>query len=120
MRAMPLLECTGTVVVHRDDSVTCTTDTCPRDLPVETRFSLHTSFVTCGNAFDTDDCPHCGFDASTQLGHGDGNSTSSAVIRSRSRARDFESARRRRPSSWGVRVWLWDSLVLHRGEASER
>ena len=101
MRAMPLPECLGTVVVHRDDAVTCTRDTCPRDLPLETWFSHHTSFVTCSTALE---CPHCGFDPPVQSGHGDGNSTPSAVSRSRSRARELESARRRHPSSWGVRV----------------
>ncbi len=44
MRTMPLPECLGTVVVHRYDTVTCSRDTCPRDLPLDSWFSHHTSF----------------------------------------------------------------------------
>jgi len=95
MRAMPLPECLGTVVVHRDDAVTCTRDTCPRDLPLETWFSHHTSFVTC----KTEDCPHCQIEAPVQLGHGDGTLTSIATGRSRSRGRLLEPAFRRHSSS---------------------
>jgi hypothetical protein len=65
---MPLPECSGTVVVHRYDAVTCTSDSCPRDLAIETWFSLHTSFVTCSTALDTDECPYCGFVAPATVG----------------------------------------------------
>jgi hypothetical protein len=79
MRVMPLPECLGTVVVHRYDAVTCTRDTCPRDMTLETWFSHHTSFVTCR----TNGCPHCGFNA--RVRNGDGNPTSSAAGRRRGR-----------------------------------
>jgi len=81
MRTMPLPEWSGPVVVHRDDAVTCVSDTCPRDLALGTWWSLHSSFVTCR----PDDYPHCRFDAPVQLGHGDSNPTSSAARRSRGR-----------------------------------
>ena len=77
MRAMSLPECLGTEVVHRSDVVTCTSDACRRDLPSESWFTHHASFVTCR----TDGCPHCGSDAPEQFGHGDGNATSSAARR---------------------------------------
>ena len=95
MRAMPLPECVGTVVVHRDDIVTCTRDTCPRDLPLETWFSHHSSFVTCR----TDDCPHCGFNAPGRSGHGDDNLTPIAARRSRRRGRLLEPEFHRHASS---------------------
>src|SRR5579863_4083647 len=67
MRTMSLPEYLGTVVVHRGDAVTCTRDSCPRDLSLESWFSHHTSFMTCR----ADECPHCVFEApATQLGHG--------------------------------------------------
>jgi hypothetical protein len=96
MREMPLPECVGTVVVHRDDAVTCTRDTCPRDLPLETWFSHHASFVTCSTALD---CPHCGSDAPVQSGHGDGTLTSIATGHSRSRGRRLQPEFGRRASS---------------------
>src|SRR5579863_38402 len=66
MRALPLPECLGTVVVHRGDAVTCTRDSCPRDLSLESWFSQHASFMTCR----AENCPDCGFDCpDTQLGH---------------------------------------------------
>ena len=96
MQVMPLPEwCLGTVVVHRYDAVTCTTDTCPTDLSLETWFSHHTSFVTCR----TDACPHCVIDPPVRLVHGDSNPISSSLLRRRSRGRLLESARRRHPSS---------------------
>jgi len=96
IHAMPLPEwCWGTVVVHRYDAVTCTRDTCPTDLPLETWFSHHTSFVTCS----VDDCPHCVTDPPVRLVDGDCNPTSSALLRRRRRGRLLESARRRHPSS---------------------
>ena len=75
MRAMSSPDCLGTVVVHRSDAVTCTSDACQRDLPLESWFTHHASFVTCR----TDGCPHCGSDTPAQVGHGDGNATSSAA-----------------------------------------
>ena len=85
--------CLGTVVVHRYDAVTCTRDTCPRDLPLESWFSHHTSFMTCLNK----DCPHCGSGASVQLATGDRSRTTSIAARRRERLLD--AARRRHPSS---------------------
>jgi hypothetical protein len=35
MDDMPLPECLGTVVIHEYDAVTCTKDTCPRDMALE-------------------------------------------------------------------------------------
>jgi hypothetical protein len=88
MQALPLPECSGTVVVHRSDAVTCTRDSCPRDLSLESWFRHHASFVTC----KTDECPHCVFDAFVPLGHGDDNPISSA-------GRLLEPAFRRQGSS---------------------
>ena len=66
MRTFPLPECLGTVVVHRGDAVTCTRDSCPRDLSLESWFSHHASFMTC----KAGDCPHCVFDSpETHLGY---------------------------------------------------
>jgi len=67
MQTFSLPECLGTVVVHRGDTVTCTRDSCPRDLSLESWFSHHASFVTC----QTVECPHCMFDAFVRLGLGD-------------------------------------------------
>lgn len=94
MRAMPFPECLGTVVVHRDDVVTCTRDSCPRDLLLETWFSYHTSFVTCR----TDSCPHCGLNAPVQFGHGDSNPASSAARRNHRWGRLLEPSFGRRVS----------------------
>lgn len=90
MRDMPLPECLGTVVVHQGDAVTCTRDTCTRDLSLESWFSHHTSFMTCR----TNDCPHCGLNPRMQVGIGDGNPTSSAVRRGRGRLLEPEFGRR--------------------------
>jgi hypothetical protein len=79
MRDMPLPECLGTVVVHQYDAVTCTKDTCPRDMTLETWFSHHTSFMTC----KTDDCPYCEFN--TPVGSGYDLPTSSGVRRRQGR-----------------------------------
>jgi hypothetical protein len=65
MQAMPLPECLGTVVVHRGDAVTCTRDSCPRGLSLESWFSHHTSFVRC----KTDECPHCSFNPRVENRH---------------------------------------------------
>ena len=92
---MPLPECLGTVVVHQNDAVTCTRDTCPIDVSAETWFSHHSSFMTC----NTDNCPHCVFDALVKLGQEDNDSASSESIRRRRRGRVLEPAFRRRVSS---------------------
>jgi hypothetical protein len=63
MRTTSLLDCQGAVVVHRDQSVSCTDDTCPRDLPKALWFSLHSSFVRCSTALGGDGCLYCEFDA---------------------------------------------------------
>src|SRR5579863_2329658 len=68
MEARSLLECEGTVVVHRDDSVSCTDDRCPHDLPRGTWFSLHSSFVRCSTALGGDGCLYCQFDAAVPAG----------------------------------------------------
>lgn len=62
MRTTSLLECFGTVVIHRDQSVSCTDDTCPHDLPRGTWFSLHSSFVRCSTALGGEGCASCEFD----------------------------------------------------------
>ena len=99
MRSTSLLECSGTVGVHRDEAVTCTDDTCPRDLPMAMWFSLHSSFVRCSAALDTDDCPNCGFEAPTDVRQVERNLTTIPISRRGSRGRLLESARRRHPSS---------------------
>jgi hypothetical protein len=63
MRTTSLLECPGAVVVHRDQSVSCTDDTCPRDLPKALWFSLHSSFGSCSTALGGDGCLYCEFGA---------------------------------------------------------
>jgi hypothetical protein len=78
MQVMSLPECLGTVVVHRGDAVTCTRDSCPRDLNLDSWFSHHTSFVTCSSH----NCAHCGFEAPVQWVT-DGNSMSTTVRRRR-------------------------------------
>jgi len=55
--------CSGTVVVHRDGAVTCTTDTCRTDLGRGPWFSTHSSFVRCTETLDRSRrCPDCGFE----------------------------------------------------------
>lgn len=99
MRAMPLPECLGTVVVHRDDAVTCTRDTCPRDLPLETWFSHHTSFVTCSS----DDCAYCRFNDPVPVPRRDRDAASGAVRRSRRRGRLLEPVSRLQDGEPGAR-----------------
>jgi hypothetical protein len=88
MGTTSLPECLGTVVVHRYDAVTCTRDTCPRDMTLDTWFSHHTSFMTC----KTDDCPYCGFNARVENGYD--NPTSTAFSRRRGRLLQPEFGRR--------------------------
>jgi hypothetical protein len=80
MDDMPLPECLGTVVIHEYDAVTCTKDTCPRDMALESWFSHHTSFMTC----KTQDCPHCSFSNARAESEYD-NPISSAPSRRRGR-----------------------------------
>ncbi len=61
MRWVLLPECPGTVVIHRDNAVSCTTNTCPRNLPRGTWFSLHASFTPCEAAGGAE-CPDCAFE----------------------------------------------------------
>ena len=68
MRTTSLLECPGAVVVHRDQSVSCTADTCPRDLPKVMWFNLHSSFVRCSTALGGDGCLYCEFDVPATVG----------------------------------------------------
>ena len=78
MRTMSLPECLGTVVVHRGDAVTCTRDSCPRDLSLDSWFSHHTSFMTCR----AEDCPHCVFEpAAIRLEDGEREAKMSASRR---------------------------------------
>ena len=106
MRALPLSERSGTVGVHRDEAVTCTSDTCPRNLPMPMWFSLHSSFVRCSTALDTDDCPNCGFETPVDVRQVERNLTTIATGRSRGRGRLLESALRHQASSRRV-TWTW-------------
>ena len=64
MNDTALLTCAGTVTVHRDHSVTCSDDACPRDLNRGRWFSMHTRFVQCAEVRDTTHrCPECAFEA---------------------------------------------------------
>ncbi len=64
MRDRPPPPCAGTVVVHRDDAVTCSADTCPKDLGRGVWFSIHATFVRCPEAWGRGQgCPDCGFRA---------------------------------------------------------
>ena len=98
MRSTSLLECSGTVGVHRDEAVTCTDDTCPRDLPMAMWFSLHSSFVRCSTALDTEDSPNCGFETPVDVRQVERDLTTIATGRSRSLGHLLESARSRHPS----------------------
>lgn len=65
-RTAPLPRCPGTVVVHRDDAVTCTSGTCQRDRPKGIWLSIHSKFVYCAEALGgAIPCPDCGFEAPT-------------------------------------------------------
>jgi hypothetical protein len=103
MRATSLFECSGTVGVHRDEAVTCTSDNCPRDLSMAMWFSLHSTFVRCSTALDTDDCPNCGFETPVEVEQVERNLTSIATGRSRSRSHLLASALRHQDSSRGAR-----------------
>lgn len=91
MRAMPLPECLGTVVIHRHDAVSCTRDTCPRDLPLESWFRHHASFITCSS----DDCPYCRFNDPVPATRWDRHAGSSVISPGRRRGRLLELAFRR-------------------------
>lgn len=91
MQTLPLPECVGTVLVHRNDLVTCTRSSCPRDVPLETWFSFHTSFAACG----IDDCPYCRFGAPVQLGNDHVGPTSNGDRGTNRQGRLLEPAFRR-------------------------
>lgn len=99
MRTTALLACPGAVVVHRDQAVSCTDDTCPRDLPRGTWFSLHSSFVQCRTSFDIDDCPDCGFETRVNVEAGGMQPNFECDPASHRRGRFLESALHRRASS---------------------
>jgi hypothetical protein len=86
-------QCSGIVKVHRDEAVTCTSDACPRDLPMSMWFSIHSSFVRCSSALDIDNCPYCGFETPVTVGQGERNPISIATGRRRDRG--LQSALRR-------------------------
>jgi len=68
MPSARLPECPGRVVIHRDDAVTCTANTCPSNLPRGTWFALHSSFRRCGLVHG-DGCPECSFAAPAGVGY---------------------------------------------------
>lgn len=64
MRYPSLPRCSGMVVVHRDLAVTCTSDTCPRDLRTGVWFGMHSRFVRCPESLAVGRrCPDCGFES---------------------------------------------------------
>jgi len=62
---MPL--CPGTVVVHRDEAMTCTSLTCPRHLSQAQWSGIHSTFVPCSAAAGPEGCPDCRFDSATVI-----------------------------------------------------
>ena len=68
MRTTSVLACPGTVVVHRDQSVSCTRNQCPNHLPRGMWFSLHSSFVRCSIALGGQGCLYCDFEAPMPMG----------------------------------------------------
>ncbi len=66
MRTASLPRCSGTVVLHRGDAVTCSRGTCPKDLSKAVWLSLHWRFVRCVEVLGHGgDCLDCGFAPST-------------------------------------------------------
>ncbi|MGA2521940.1 MAG: hypothetical protein ABSG81_14130 [Acidimicrobiales bacterium] len=57
----PVPPCSGTVLVHEDDAVTCTSDECPRHLARTKWFSVHSTFVPCRTVAGPEGCPDCDF-----------------------------------------------------------
>ncbi|HTZ09070.1 MAG TPA: hypothetical protein VMB72_08350 [Acidimicrobiales bacterium] len=54
--------CPGSVTVHLDLAVSCSSDTCQHDLPRAYWFSLHGTFARCSEARGAPGpCPECGF-----------------------------------------------------------
>ena len=56
------LPCSGTVTVHRDSAMTCTSSTCPRHVSRDTWFGLHSTFLVCTMVHGSRGCPDCSFD----------------------------------------------------------
>jgi hypothetical protein len=68
MRVTSLPACSGTVVFHRDDAVTCTSGTCPSDLSKGVWVSLHRRFVRCDETLGlTGPCRDCGFSSAPRV-----------------------------------------------------
>ena len=63
MMLTPMPLCPGTVIVHRDDAMTCTSRRCPQQLTREDWFKIHASFVPCSVAHrhSGGECPDCDF-----------------------------------------------------------
>ena len=61
--SMPTPLCRGTVIVHRDEAMTCTSRTCPRHLPPTQWFGIHSTFVPCSVAAGPRGCPDCQFES---------------------------------------------------------
>jgi hypothetical protein len=61
MKLTPMPLCPGTVIVHRDDAMTCTSRSCPKQLTRGDWFKIHASFVPCSVAHSAGGCPDCEF-----------------------------------------------------------
>ncbi|HTT86987.1 MAG TPA: hypothetical protein VMF60_06450 [Acidimicrobiales bacterium] len=61
MKLTPMPLCPGTVIVHRDDAMTCTSHRCPKQLTRGDWFKIHSSFVPCSVAHGGAECPDCEF-----------------------------------------------------------
>ena len=67
VRTSSLPRCSGTVILHRGDAVTCSRGTCPKNLSKAVWLSLHWRFVRCIEVLGRGgDCPECGFVLSTE------------------------------------------------------
>ena len=78
------MPCSGTVTVHRDNAMTCTSPACPRHVAQDTWFALHSSFLVCAVVHGPHGCPDCAFDhvvvdmAAWRRAHGAGDNASCA------------------------------------------
>jgi hypothetical protein len=61
METNRLPRCPGTVVIHRDLAVSCTSESCRWDLPQHMWYELHANVVRCADAEGGSGCPLCGF-----------------------------------------------------------
>ena len=61
MKLMPMPLCPGTVIVHRDQAMTCTSGRCASQLTPAEWFKIHSSFVPCTVAHRHGGCPDCAF-----------------------------------------------------------